>query len=77
MNDRFITLTLCFNEDEMLFSSPLRINPFQIESYVPNNIFFVDEEGIPGEREGTKIFSRGGFEYEIMETTAQLEALLG
>jgi hypothetical protein len=77
MNDRFISLTLCFNEDEALFSTPLRINPFQIESYVPAQIFYVDEEGIPGEHEGTKIYSRGGFEYEIMETPAQLEALLG
>ena len=76
MSERFTTLPMCFYVEGELFESKLRLNLFQIEGYVDTTFAFTDDDGIPAETEGVKIFTKSGYEYDILLSIKDFEKLL-
>jgi len=76
MNERFTTLPMCFYVEDELVESKLRINLFQIEAYVDTTFALSDDDGLPTEMEGVKIFTKSGYEYDILMPTSEFEKLL-
>jgi len=76
MSDRFITLPMCFLVEEELMQSDLKLNPFQIEGYVSSSVTYQDDDNIPIEAEATKIFTKSGYEYDILLPIEEFEKLI-
>lgn len=76
MNERFTTVPMCFYVEDELVESKLRINLFQVEAYVDTTFSFSDDEGVPTEAEGVKIFTKSGYEYDILLPIKEFEKLL-
>lgn len=76
MNERFTALPMCYYVEGDLYQSELRINLFQVEGYVDTTFSYTDEEGIPTEVEGVKIFTKSGAEYDILMSIREFEKLL-
>lgn len=56
--------------------SKLRLNLFQIEGYVDTTFSFTDDDGVPAETEGVKVFMKSGCEYDILLPLKEFEKLL-
>lgn len=74
MNERFTLLPVCWVEDGDLLVTDLRINPFQIESYMPININYQHEDE-EVEEEGTRIYMKSGVEFDIMIPIGEFDKL--
>lgn len=75
MNERFTELPMCFYVEDELLESKLRINLFQIEGYVETSYPFRDDDDLPVEYDGVKIFTKSGFEYDILMPVKEFEKL--
>jgi hypothetical protein len=77
MKERYTVLPMCFYVEGELFESKLRLNLFQVEGYVETTFSYSDDDGIPVESEGTKIFTKSGYEYDILMPVKEFEKLMG
>lgn len=64
------------DEDNQLFSADLRILPFTIEAYLPTNINYVDDDGMDLQESATRIFTKSGFEYDLLLSIEEFEELI-
>jgi hypothetical protein len=73
---RFIKIPSFFYEDNLLYFNDLWINPFQVESYIETDISYTDDSGIPVERNGVKVFTKGGMEWGVLLTIEEFERII-
>jgi hypothetical protein len=73
---RFIKIPSFFYEDNLLYFNDLWINPFQIESYIETDISYTDDNGIHIERNGVKVFTKGGMEWGVLLTIEEFERIV-
>lgn len=76
MSERFTNLPMCFYVDDELMQADLRLNLFQVEGYIPSSVVFNDEDNIPVEAETTKVYTKSGYEYDILMPIAEFEKLI-
>lgn len=76
MSERFTILPMCFYVEDELMQTDLRLNLFQVEGYTPSSVVYNDEDNIPVEAETTKVFTKSGYEYDILMPIDQFEKLL-
>lgn len=70
MTHRFVKLPICFSgeddENQEVYTTDLHILPLTIESYMPIDITFTELSGNLVERQGTKIITKSGNEYDVL-----------
>lgn len=76
MIDRFVTLPMCFVEEDELYVSELRLLPFSIEGYVETTVSYVDDDSLPHETRCVKIFLKSGNEFDIMMGVGEFEKII-
>lgn len=76
MSERFTILPMCFYVEGELFQTDIRINLFQIEAYLPSTVVFKDDENIPVESECVKVYTKSGYEYDILLPIHEFEKYL-
>lgn len=64
---------MCFAEDGAIYTSELRINPFQIEAYVSTTIEYTDEMGMIHEEACVQIYTKGGLDFNLLMTMEEFE----
>lgn len=77
MTERFTILPMCCADELGMHTHDLRMNLFQIEGYVSSVFETEDEDGIPSEYEVTRIFTKSGYEYDILMPIADFDKLFG
>lgn len=73
MTHRFISLPMCFTEEDEVFTVELKVLPLSIEAYLPVDISYATEEGDMVERPGTRIITKSGVEYDILLSIEEFE----
>lgn len=73
MKQRFITVPMCFAEEGAIYTSDLRINPFNIEAYVSTKIEYTDDMGMMHEETCTRIYTKGGLDFDLLMTVEEFE----
>lgn len=77
MSDRFIKVPMVIMDDEgQVFTAELRIIPFIIEAYLPSKVSYTDDEGCEVEDDATKIYTKSGFEYDLLMSIEEFEKLI-
>lgn len=66
INERFTVVPMCYVDETGVYTHELRLNLFQIEGYVSSVLETEDEDGIPTEHDITRIFTKSGYEYDIL-----------
>ena len=75
MNDRFTVLPMCIISEEGITTVDLRLNLFQVEGYVNSVAEYVSESGLINQYDCTKVYTKSGFEYDIMMPIADFDAI--
>jgi hypothetical protein len=73
---RFTKLDEFFVEDGRLYFNDLWINPFQIESYLPLEVSYIDDNNQEVDMIATKIITKSGMEHNIKLLPEELEPKL-
>ena len=64
---RFVILPAYdINEDGSILSYDMRVNPFQIESYVETDLNYIDELTVSNSRPSIRISMKSGIEHNIV-----------
>lgn len=67
---------MCYYVEGELYESDLKLNLFQIEGYVASTVIYKDDDNIEVEAPATKVYTKSGYEYDILLSIEEFEKLL-